>query len=350
MNPDDLATWAARYRQFAAQECPQQPLYVAICEAIAADPALLALHAEIPPTQARPNLLLAVLHDAVLAAPQQPLAAYYRSLGGRRAPDAELPALLRQRLLGDASAVVARLRSRATQTNEPGRCAVLRLAIDAIAARSGRQRLALFDFGCSAGLNLGVDADRVDCGGSTRGPGERLALHCEWRGGALPPPQPWQIVARLGVDPAPVDVADADASRWLQACVWPDDVARFERLSRALAAARRSRPPIEAQADGLARLDQWLDELPADVLPLLFNSWVLAYLSADERDAFHRRVLAWVRAGRLAWICAEDAACHPPGLAAPRAGATLWSLHLGSGSQAWAWSHAHGQWAEALED
>ena len=140
----------------------------------------------------------------------------------------------------------------------------------------------------------------------------------------------------------------AAAARWLQACVWPDDVARFERLGRALDWARRHPPAIEAQADGLLRLEGWLDILPADALPLLFNSWVLAYFSAAQREAFHARVLSLVRDRGLAWICAEEAGGHPPGLAPVRAATTLWSLHHGAHSQAWAWSHAHGSWAEAI--
>lgn len=348
MDQEEQQRWAARYRQFADQECPQQPLYVAICEAIATDAELLALHADMPAAQARPNLLLAALHEAVLSEPEQALAAYYRSVGGQRAPDAALPALLRDRLLGDAR-LRSRLLSHATQTNEPGRCAPLRLALDALVARSGLRRLALFDFGCSAGLNLAVDEDELCCAGTRRGPGLRLSLDCDWRGGELPAAEDWQIVARLGVDLAPVDVRDEQAARWLQACVWPDDVGRFERLSAALAWARRHPPPIERQTDGLQRLKSWLDGLPPDSLPVLLNSWVLAYFSAAERAVFHARVLAWVRAGRLAWICAEDAACQPAELGvAPRTGATLWSLHWGARSEAWAWSHAHGAWAEAV--
>ncbi len=345
----EVQRWAARYRQFAAVECPEQPLYRAICTAIAADAELLALHLGMPAAQARPNLLLAALHEAVLDEPAQALAAYYPSVGGGRAPDAGLPALLRQRLLGDAR-LRSRLHSYATQTNEPGRCAPLRLALDALVARSGRRRLALFDFGSSAGLNLAVDADALDCGGDRRGPGDRLQLRCDWRGGALPAAQDWCIVARLGVDPRPVDAADPAAARWLQACVWPDDVDRFARLGLALDWARRHPPPLERQADGLLRLQTWLDELPEGVLPVLLNSWVLAYFDAAGRADFHARVLARVRAGRLAWICAEEAAAHPAGLGvAPRPGATLWSLHWGARSEAWAWSHAHGGWAEALD-
>jgi hypothetical protein len=349
MHPDEIQDWAARYRRFAALECPQQPLYVAICEAIAADPELLALHADIPAAQARPNLLLAAVHERLLAGVAHPLADYYPSVGGQRRPDAALPGLLRDLLLGaQRPQIEGLLRSRATQTNEPGRCAVLRLALDAFVAASGQRRLALFDFGSSAGLNLGVDEDRVDCGGKVRGSGQRLLLRCDWRGGALPAAEDWQIVERLGVDLRPVDTSDSDAARWLQACVWPDDRERFARLGAALDWARQRRPRVEAQTDGLARLAQWLTVLPVGLQPVLFNSWVLAYFSGPEREAFHRRVLALVRERGLAWICAEDAACHPQPMPAPRAGATLWSLHHRAQSQAWAWSHAHGGWAEAI--
>lgn len=349
MLENEIRQWAARYRRFAAQECPQQPLYVAICEAIASDPELLALHELIPAAQARPNLLLAAVHERLLAGVEHALAAYYPSVGGQRRPDAGLPAQLRDLILGaERPRIEALLRSRATQTNEPGRCAVLRLALDALVGQTGSRRLALFDFGSSAGLNLGVDEDRVDCGGTVRGSGRRLRLHCDWRGGLLPAPVEWQIVERLGVDLIPVDAGDSEAARWLQACVWPDDRERFARLSTALDWARRNRPPVEAQVDGLARLAQWLAALPDGVLPVLFNSWVLAYFIEPEREAFHRRVLSLVRERGLAWICAEDASCHPQPMPAARAGATLWSLHHGAHSQAWAWSHAHGGWAEAV--
>lgn len=50
---------------------------------------------------------------------------------------------------------------RHTQTNEIGRCTVLWLALAQGAVLSGRTRLALFDIGCSAGLNRQVDACRI---------------------------------------------------------------------------------------------------------------------------------------------------------------------------------------------
>jgi len=35
------------------------------------------------------------------------------------------------------------------------------------------------------------------------------------------------VAGRIGIDIAPVDVADADAVRWMEALIWPDQVERL---------------------------------------------------------------------------------------------------------------------------
>ncbi|MBH9554359.1 DUF2332 domain-containing protein [Inhella gelatinilytica] len=351
---DEQRTWAQRYLHFAAHECPDEAVYVALCLAVAADPELLALHDEVPPSQARPNLLLAALHERLLADPRDPLAAYFPNLGGTRAPDADLPAALRALALGPQRAVLRQhLRSRATQTNEAGRTALLRLGLDALGAE--HPRLALFELGASAGLNLGVDEDRIDYGGFQRGPGTRLQLGCDWRGPGAPPPESaWSVVARHGVDPAPVSVEDANARRWLQACLWPHDRARHTRLSQALAWAQGQDwrvQPCRDEQQGLDQLQAWQASLPAAVQPVLLTSWVLAYLQPAALAAFHQRALHLVRERGLAWICLEPLACHPLSPlppAAPEPTACLLSLHRARGSQALLWAHAHGRWARPV--
>lgn len=358
--------WARQYRHFAAHECSQDPLYVAICQAVAAVPELLALMQEVPATQARPNLLLAALHERVLAGATHALADYYPSVGGTRTPDAALPALLLDLARQQRPALLAHLRGRATQTNEIGRCAVLWPALQRLAALSGKGELALFDFGSSAGLNLGVDRYHYDYGLFQRGARpdpERPRIACRWLGEAAPPPPQagFELVARLGVDLAPVDLLDEQEVRWLRACLWPCDRPRAQRLDQALALARAAGPAVERHAEGLDRLERWLDELPAGVQPVLFNSWVLAYLEPAALARYQARVAGLVRARGLAWISAEAAALRPAGLALPAAAvagvppqtATLWSLQWREGralrQRALAWSHAHGQWVHWLD-
>ncbi|QPF71782.1 DUF2332 domain-containing protein [Roseateles sp. DAIF2] len=367
--PEDdtaLQAWAAQYRHFAAFECPQDPLYVAICEAIAGLPELLTLMAAAPATQRRPNLLLAALQDQLLAGEEaHSLADYYPSLGGARAPDAELPALLLDFVRRRRTALTELLATRSTQTNECGRCAVLWPALQAVAAATGGQDLALLDIGSSAGLTLGVDRYRYDYGrfqrGAPAGP-ELPTIACDWLGEAPPPAEApaWRLVERAGLDPAPVDLQDEAAVRWLRACLWPHDRERARRFEQAVALARAEGPAVRRADDCLAAIEPWLDALAPGVQPVLFNSWVLAYFDPAALADYQARLLRLVRERGIAWLCAESPALHGAGLAAPPAppadpgAATLWSLSWAAPTaalqrRALAWSHPHGRWLQWLE-
>lgn len=362
--------WPGVFQAFAAEDCPEDPLYQAICRALAAQPALLAPMDEAPPEQARPNLYLAALHRLVMEAPTSALAAYFPSVGGRRAPDAALPAVLAAFVEAQEPALRALLGRRATQTNEIGRCAVLWPALQHLARAGGRRRLALFDFGCSAGLNLGVDAYGYRYLDPLASPGQTPELEvppteagapvaiCRWHG-TFPSPAPgFELVRRQGVDLAPLQVSDEDDARWLLACLWPYDHERRARLSAALAVARRQRWPVQAAADGLAVLESWLDSLPADVQPVLFNSWVLYYFQGADRRRHRARVEQLMATRGLWWLSAEallhsdwpaDAplAARPEDLSA--GSATLWQwCRAGHAPEALAWSHPHGRFAHWL--
>ncbi len=360
-----LPTWAAQYRHFAAHECSEDPLYVAICRCVADSPELLALMQHAPEQQARPNLLLAALHERLLAGVAHPLAAYYPSCGGERLPDAELAAYLLDFARREQAALVEHLRRRATQTNEIGRCAVLWPALSHIAAWCGTRELALFDFGCSAGLNLGVDAYVYDYGrfrlGADDGDERRPCIASEWRG-TIPPPASggWRLIERQGVDLAPVDVGDEAAVRWLRACLWPHDRERARRLDRAVALARAAAYPLRQAEDGLALLESWLQALPAGVQPVLFNSWVLAYFDEAMLQRHRERVAALMRRHGLVWLSAEASGLRPPELALPPlptdyapGSSSLWALQWAAADgalqqQALAWSHPHGRWLQWL--
>jgi hypothetical protein len=361
---DRLPAWAAEYRRFAAAECQEDPLYVAICRIVADHPELLALMAAAPETQRRPNLLLAALHERVLAGSTHPLAEYYPSRGGMRLPDAALPALLLDFARRERNALVRTLTQRQTQTNEVGRCTLLWPALQLLAELSGRHDLALLDIGSSAGLNLGVDRYRYDYGpafgarGAPEGP-ERPLIRCDWSGPVPPPTRvDWRLLVRMGLDPAPVDLEDEAARRWLRACLWPHDRERARRLDLALALARAEGPPVQRADDCLAAIEPWLDSLPLGVQPLVFNSWVLHYFSPEELARYQAGLARLMRERGLAYLCAEPAPLHPAGLVrpepAPAGSATLWSLHRcgpdgGVQHLALAWSQAHGRWAQWLQ-
>ena len=348
-----LDALAAQFRDFAAHECSEDPLYVALCRAVADAPELLALMQLAPAAQRRPNLLLAALHERVLATADHAYCDYYPSVGGTRLPDGALSKALGEFAARERGALELHVRTRSTQTNEIGRCAVLWPALSQLAACSGVSELALLDFGSSAGLNLGVDAYRYDYGRFTLGATapDAPSITCEWRG-SEPARAGWRLAAREGIDPAPIDVFDEDEVRWLRACLWPHHAQRRARLDAAVAIARQAGRRVRREADCIAAVEPWLASLPASVQPVLLTSWVLAYLKPAQIERL--RAVASTHP-RMAWISAERAVLRPPGLALPPAPAkeaadraTLWTLQWQGRAQALAWSHAHGHWCEAL--
>jgi hypothetical protein len=364
-----LGRIAHHFTRFAETDGADDPLYVALAGIIAADQGLMALLLEAPPTQRKPVLLLAAVHDRILAGETHPLAAYYASVGGTRAPDDELKSQLENFIRREDAALRTLIRTRTTQTNETGRCAVLRPALQTLAARLGGTdvapvEFALFEFGCSAGLILGVDRYAYDDGVEAV-PGDSPdapLIQTLWRGerpAALLGPPHWHASRRMGVDLHPIDPTDEAAARWLRACLWPGDASRRERLDRALADARRHPVPLVQSDDGLSVLERWIDELPTGVTPVIVNIWVLAYFEVEAFKTHVERIGRLVRDSGLAWISGEVGKLAPlasppdcPAGESPGSG-TLWTLQWRHGgavrTEPLAWSHPHGRWIEWLD-
>jgi hypothetical protein len=355
MNADALDRLAARFRHFAKIECPEEPLYEALCHIVAADASLLALLSETADEQQRPNLWLAAVHDLLLAGVLHPLAAYYASTGGSRKPDAALADCVRDFASRHETALRESMRTRTTQTNEIGRCAVLWPALHAIAARCGTTKLALLDVGCSAGLNLGVDQYRYGDGPAEAG---RPQLTARVLGTRLPPTAPTpNLVQRCGIDPAPVAIDDEAALRWLRACLWPSDTVRATRFDQAVALMRSHRWPVERVEDCTAYVADWLDTVPAGVQPVVFNSWVLTYFDRPALKRHIETMTALVRERGAMWLSAEGPQLRlgpvvAPPLSPEMHAPTLWTLCSRVGGEAQfellARSHAHGRWVEWL--
>lgn len=348
---------------------PEEPLYGALCQLVARSPDWLALMDSAPPTQRKAVLLMAVIHDGVLASQQpgavapHPLAPWWPGLGGPTWAAGEPPAALAVAFhrLGqrEQHAIAQALATRRTQTNEVGRSAVLQPALAWLAAQHGGRALALFDFGCSAGLNLTVDAWQVQGVGEDGTPWRRgtesgPVLQTALRGPLRPPTTPLTLSARAGTDLTIVNTHDAAALRWLRACLWPSDRLRRQRLDTALDLARQSPPELHSSEHGLGVLDDWLDRLPLGVLPVLFNSWVLAYFDAAQLAAYGEHVKRRVQQGGLVWLSAEGAGITRAltGLALPDASLsdTFW-VAVSAGAQApqahlLACSHPHGTWLD----
>lgn len=326
--PDDLAEHFRRFATGVERDGARR--YARITKGVAGDESLLALVDAAAPDQRRANILLAAVHYLLLSGSDDRLAEHYPTVlawrGGNPStaldPDTVDPfppfAAFCRRHRDEILNLVS---SRATQTNEVGRCRAILPALSTVGERAGVP-LAVVDLGAAAGLNLLFDryaydyaygnGDHVRAGAV----GSPVELDCAVLEGAVPTSVP-SIAARVGLDLRPVDVRDDDQLRWLLACQWPDHLDRFEIASRALDLAR-SLPelPVVHEGDAVDDLERVAAPLPPDAHLCLLHSWVAAYFTPDEQHALSETVARLAATRPVSWIIAE-APYEVPGLPMP---------------------------------
>lgn len=341
----------AAFARFARDHRRRAPLTARIAAIIADEPALAAILLGAPSEQRLPVLLLAAIHDQVLADPDCELARWYPTVAADPRHDNPRAALV-SHCAERADALAATVASRSTQTNEVGRCALLLPALATIAGEAGP--LAWIDVGASGGLNLLLDrfAYAYRPGGTVGTVGEPTGVHLEvdTRGEVPVPARMPPIERRLGLDRSPIDLLDPVEARWLRACVWADQHDRFRRLDGAIAVAVEH--PVEVRrGDAVDDLPAVLDDLAGTGHPVVTNSWVLNYLSPARRDDYVAMLDRAGRARDLSWVFVESPADAPglpfdPALAersVTAVGMVTWRAgrrhveHLGI-------AHPHGYW------
>jgi hypothetical protein len=264
---------AARYHGFAEVEVAgKSPLYQVLARAVAQDEQVLGFLLTLPEHKRQPNLLLAA----------------FRHLFGT--PDT--PLHFRNTLLARADAVRAVMLSYSTQTNEPGRCAVLLPVLARLP-----QPLALVEIGAAAGLCLLPDCYGYDDGTRCLLPrdatGDVPILPCRYSGEAMPASLP-RIAWRVGLDLAPLDAARPADAAWLENLVWPEQPERLARLRAALRIAATTRPRIvrgDLLGNALPALCREAATGGKAATLVVFNIATLAYVpDAGARAEFAARV------------------------------------------------------------
>jgi hypothetical protein len=297
---------AEEFRRFALSTRTRAPLYARLSTSIAEDPATHRLLLHAPPLQRVPVLLFAAVHALLLETPDDPLAAHYPNLSPHLSPArpaADPYPAFRAFCAAHEPQLGGLLAHRTTQTNEVGRCALFLPVLGMLADETGP--LALVDVGTSAGLNLLLDRySYVYEPGGEVAPGSPVALVCGTRGAVPVPAAMPTVVDRVGIDRSPIDVRDEAAARWLEACVWPDQADRFRRLRAAIELARHDPPPVLV-GDAITDLGTTIGERTGGGYPVVLNSWVLSYLSHDDRIAFVAELDRIGATRDMSWISVE---------------------------------------------
>lgn len=277
---------------------------------------LLEILAAAPVDQQRPVLLMAALHDLMLSDAEEPLAAVIAQRRDKvsSAPSGQAWPLVLDLARRRASELRHMVTTRHTQTNEVGRCAVVMPVLAALNSECGP--LSLVELGASAGLLLNIEryAYRYRRGDASRTvtPVELtsppLELVCGLRGDVALPMRLPEIRSRIGIDPFPVDIDDPVATRWLEACVWPEQWDRLERLRAALQVARQHRVTV-IRADGSTQAP--LELGAASHHPVLLTSWALTYLDATRRAELLQRLDELAQRRDLSMVLFEDVSLIP---------------------------------------
>lgn len=167
------------------------------------------------------------------------------------------------------------------QTNEVRRAAVLAGALSVVAKRY-TDPIELLELGCSGGLNLRVDHFCVHGSAGVWGaPSSQVKIAPKWRRGqpdwaALP------IVARQGVDIAPIDPTTPEGRLKLLAYLWADQPERTARTEAAIEIAEKVPADITANDAG-----EWLEIALAAPAPgrtrVLFHTVAWQYFPEDTK-------------------------------------------------------------------
>ena len=310
-----------RYRHFAQYEAQGvSPLYEQFAWAVAESAPLLHFIAALPSAKQQPNLVFTAV----------------RHLYGIPTDAQHLTALIAQH----QDAIRQLILARATQTNEPGRCATLLPVLCHLP-----QPLALLEVGASAGLCLLPDAWGYDYGDVRIEPPTPLApvFPCAANAATPLPRQLPQIAWRAGIDLNPLDLADAEAVAWLESLVWPGQAARAERLRAALRVAQ-AKPPTVIKGNLLSDLVALAHSAPADATLVIFHSAVLAYVALEDR----KRFIDSVNTLGATWISNEAPQVLPAVAAKLTAEAPRGRFLLAVNGEPVAFTGPHGQSVEWL--
>jgi hypothetical protein len=342
----DLDDARKRYHfAFAPEDYEDQPFYGALVKAFEDDEVALTLLAGVHAEQRNPMLVLAALQLAGLR-DHEVLGPLYDEVRHGRLEDTEDAVRSVLEVLHATPEVVKSELWRSTQTNEPGRSAVLQAVVSDLASDT-TNTINVVEVGTSAGINLCFDQFPVH----SKDDGKPLTLVCDDltpidRSRPLP-----GVLQRIGIDPNPLYLANDDDRMWLKSCLWPEQRRRHERFDAVVAARATWPESIILKGSAKDRLGDALALCDSEVLTVIFNTWVAFYLSPDEQREYFSELTQRCREENVAWISIESPLVKIPGVdvddaAHHRAASQIVLTRPGSQLERWGWCHAHGRWLE----
>lgn len=274
------------------------PLYGELARGLTCDETLKQFANNVRAGQPPGNILFGAVHYLLLRGADHPLRRFYPNLndGIRLSGSSGAFPAFRDFVEKHREELAPLIHARVTNTNEVGRSAILHAGFRVLAAEAG-EPLHLVELGPSAGLNLIWDRYAVRYRGDSEAivagdENAALVLEMQLRGDERPPAgRTPRVASRLGLERDPVDLSHQDERDWLRALVWPDHIARFANLERALAIIATAPPPIR-KGDALEFLPEALATMPRGETACVYHSFVTYQFSEENRAALDNILVA----------------------------------------------------------
>jgi hypothetical protein len=341
----DLDDARKRYRfALAPEDFERLPFYNALLHELEHDTLALELLASVRVEQRNPMLVLAALQLAALRG-HPILASIYDEARHGVLGDPDGAAQRVMDVLRAAPELVRDELWRSTQTNEPGRSAVIQAVVADLA--DDETAINVIEVGTSAGINLYFDKFTV----RDRDDGNPLTLVCEDvtpvdRARLMP-----EVLTRVGIDPNPLFLASDEDRLWLKACLWPEQRRRHDRFD-AIVAAQPSWPALTMlRGRAMEQLSTAFELVDASTLTIVMNTWTAFYFTDNERTQYFNEVSRRCMNENVAWLSVESTMVKWPHVdvdeqARHRAASQVVATHSGGSAVRWGWCHAHGRWLE----
>jgi hypothetical protein len=341
----DLEDARKRYHfALAPEDYERLPFYSALLHELERDSLALELLASVRVEQRNPMLVLAALQLAALRG-HPILGPIYDDARHGELVEPEGAAKGVMAVLHDTPELVRDELWRSTQTNEPGRSAVIQAVVADLAGDA--QAVNVIEVGTSAGINLYFDKFTV----RDHDDGKPLTLVCEDvtpldRTRPLP-----NVRTRVGIDPNPLLLASEEDRRWLKACLWPEQRRRHDRFD-AIVEAQPFWPALTIlRGHAMERLNDAFELVDASTLTIVMNTWTAFYFTDEERAKYFADVSRRCANDNVAWLSVESTMVKWPGVdveeqARHRAASQIVATRSGKTAVLWGWCHAHGRWLE----
>lgn len=276
------------FRIFAERECKGvSTLYANLCLEISQDEDLLRLASKCRERQPIPNLFLGAIHYLLLINQDEELCAYYPSISKKESTGIPI-ALVKEFCERRSYEITKIIQTKIVQTNAINRAAYLMPIISS--QFKSTNPVNIVDIGTSSGLTMNADLYEYDYGDGHRYGKSSVKINSRFLGDKWPDFEGIVHVSRkIGIDQHPLDLTLEDNAIWLKALIWPDNLARFERLEAAIDLATTSHIEL-IQASNSQDFRRVIDQISQQEELLIYHTHVLYQFTQSERKTFRAMI------------------------------------------------------------